>query len=94
MTITKETIDYIARLAKLSFTSEEKKELIQEFDEILTHFDALNEEDLKGVFFEAKATTQSKARPDQVVPFSHRKRLFKNAKAVHKQYIKIPKILD
>lgn len=49
MTITEETIKYVAALAKLNVNEEEKNKIAQELDHILDYIETMNELDTEGV---------------------------------------------
>ncbi len=49
MTINEETIRYVAALAKLSVSEEEKQKAMQDLDHILDYIETMNELDTEGV---------------------------------------------
>ncbi|TFG09126.1 MAG: Asp-tRNA(Asn)/Glu-tRNA(Gln) amidotransferase subunit GatC [Promethearchaeota archaeon] len=93
--ISKETIDYVAKLALLELSEEEKEKLAKQLNEIISYFNKLNDlntstveptthpiDDLKNVFREDipwKGLTNEEA--------------LKNAQYKKDGYIKAPKIL-
>ncbi|MCG8483616.1 MAG: Asp-tRNA(Asn)/Glu-tRNA(Gln) amidotransferase subunit GatC [Clostridia bacterium] len=94
MKISKEEVQYIAKLAKLSFSEEEIDQLSGEFDAILTHFDNLNKVDLENMpVYEFKEKV-SVLRKDDMKIFHEKQALFKNVKKMRETYIEIPKIVE
>lgn len=92
--ISTETISYIAKLAKLKFTEKEALEFANEFKDILTHFENIDNEDLTDI--DAKTTEEKKSvlRKDTVSYHDDKKELFKNAKELREGYISIPKVIE
>jgi aspartyl-tRNA(Asn)/glutamyl-tRNA(Gln) amidotransferase subunit C len=94
MKITTETINYIAKLAKLRFNEEEAETFAKEFEGILDHFQNLDKEDL---IMEGLATSQegkSILRKDELRPFENKEELFQNAKGMKENYLSIPKVIE
>jgi aspartyl-tRNA(Asn)/glutamyl-tRNA(Gln) amidotransferase subunit C len=94
MTIDQETIEYIAKLAKLKFSPEEIKEFSQEFEMVLDHFKNIENEDLSQYDVYAVEESKSVLREDQVKPFDQSTDLFKNTLEIQNDYIIIPKIVE
>lgn len=94
MKINKDEVSYIAKLAKLSFTEEEREKFINEFHNILTHFENIENENLDEIDINTVSTTQSVLREDKVKVFEDKEDLFRNAKTIRGTSIEIPKILE
>lgn len=95
MKIDKKTVEYIANLARLSLTKEEKETFTKQLDKILTYIDKLNELDtssieptfhplpLKNVF-----------REDEVKPSLPKEEALANAPEKEKSCFKVPRIIE
>ncbi|OPL08726.1 MAG: hypothetical protein AVO33_09100 [delta proteobacterium ML8_F1] len=94
MKVTKEEVEYIARLAHLEFTAEEALNLAGEFTAILEHFDQLAQEDLSGYGMDTFEKEGLRLREDRVVPFEHFGELFNNTASMAGTAVKIPKVVD
>lgn len=94
MIVDKDTIKYIAKLAKLKFTENEAEELAKEFEDILSHFDNIDKEDLAGIEMSSFDGERSVVRKDEVKAFYNKQELFQNAKQMKDGYITIPKVLE
>ncbi|ABR49517.1 glutamyl-tRNA(Gln) amidotransferase, C subunit [Alkaliphilus metalliredigens QYMF] len=94
MKVNIETINYIAKLAKLKFTEEEAIDFANEFEGILSHFESIDNEDLTEIDFSSQAYTQSVLREDISKNFENKKALLKNAKGMKDNYIVIPKVIE
>ena len=95
MKFDKETVKYIAKLAKLSFNEAESQELASEFEVILEHLKNLENVDLAGVEDGIKSEEGGTfIREDKSVVFDDKDKLFRNAREIRDGYIVIPKVLD
>ncbi|MFA6941323.1 MAG: Asp-tRNA(Asn)/Glu-tRNA(Gln) amidotransferase subunit GatC [Clostridiaceae bacterium] len=94
MKIDKSTVDYIAKLAKLSLTDEKSEKMAKEFEAILTHFQSLNNADLDDVKIDYKDNIKPVFRKDETSVFEDKKKLFQNAKSLEGSSIKVPKIIE
>lgn len=95
MKLSVEEVRYIAKLAKLSFTVEEEQKLLKDFDEILSHFEAINSIDLSDI--EAKSyfeTEEQFLRSDEPVFFEDRDKLFRNICSMREFFIQVPRIIE
>jgi aspartyl-tRNA(Asn)/glutamyl-tRNA(Gln) amidotransferase subunit C len=90
----KNTIRYIAGLAKLKFTENEADEFAAEFEKILGHFENIEKEDLAGFDLNPEFGESSVLRKDEVKSFEDRQELFKNARETRDGSIVIPKVLE
>lgn len=94
MKISKEEVGYIAKLAKLSFTEEETERFVEEFDNILTHFENIDKENLDGLDVNIFHKAESVMREDKVKIFKNKKELFRNVKNMRNRSIEIPKVIE
>ena len=94
MKVDKDTIQYIARLAKLEFTEEEAARFAGEFDKILGHFENIDKEDLTGLDEGPESGAETILRRDEVKPFDNRQELFRNTKQMRDGFLAIPKVLE
>lgn len=95
MKITEETVDKVAELAKLEFSADEKRGLIQDMDKILTFMDKLNELDTDGVEPLIYMTDEVNAlRKDEVISDITHEEALKNAPKKDSDYFRVPKVLE
>jgi len=94
MKVDKNTIRYIAGLAKLKFTENEADEFAAEFEKILGHFENIDKEDLAGLDLNPEFGQSSVLRKDEVRNFEDKQELFKNAREMRDGFITIPKVLE
>ncbi|CUU47636.1 Asp-tRNA(Asn)/Glu-tRNA(Gln) amidotransferase subunit GatC [Clostridium beijerinckii] len=94
MKVSIDEVKYIAKLSKLRFSDEEAAEFAKEFENILEHFQYLNELDLDiKEDIDNKAELKPVVRKDEVKQFEC-KDLFRNVKDMQETYIKVPKIIE
>ncbi|MDF2883870.1 MAG: glutamyl-tRNA amidotransferase [Clostridiaceae bacterium] len=93
--IKKEEVSYIAKLAKLRFTDEEKDELVKEFEAILGHFHSIDKLDLDAVDLNKYShDIKPVFREDAVKIYDDKDKLFQNVKSKRETYIQVPKIIE
>ncbi|WP_294375118.1 Asp-tRNA(Asn)/Glu-tRNA(Gln) amidotransferase subunit GatC [uncultured Clostridium sp.] len=94
MNVTIDEVNYIAKLAKLSFTEEEAAKFAGEFEGILENFKYLNELDLE-IHDDDVEEKELKPilRKDEVKKFECND-LFRNVKDKQDTYIRVPKIIE
>jgi aspartyl-tRNA(Asn)/glutamyl-tRNA(Gln) amidotransferase subunit C len=93
--ITVKDVEYVAALAQLELTDEEKTRLTRELSDIIDHVEQLNSLDTKGV--EPMMHTLdivNVLREDAVEPSLSRDEALKNAPDTDGEYFLVPKILD
>ncbi|MBC2460250.1 Asp-tRNA(Asn)/Glu-tRNA(Gln) amidotransferase subunit GatC [Clostridium beijerinckii] len=94
MKVSIDEVKYIAKLSKLRFSDEEAAKFAKEFENILEHFQYLNELDLDiKEDIDNKAELKPVVRKDEVKQFEC-KDLFRNVKDMQDTYIKVPKIIE
>ena len=94
MKVSREEVNYIAKLANLKFSQDEMDKLLKEFESILEHFENLEQEDLKGFNMYTFDEKSLRTRKDEVVDFENREELFSNVKKMRDNCIEIPKVVD
>ncbi|HCX05072.1 MAG TPA: Asp-tRNA(Asn)/Glu-tRNA(Gln) amidotransferase GatCAB subunit C [Clostridiales bacterium] len=94
MKVSREEVEYIAKLANLKFSSNEMDKLLKEFESILEHFENLDQEDLKGYDMYSFEEKSLRTREDKVVDFENKSELFSNVKKMRDKFIEIPKVVD
>lgn len=94
MKVSIDEVKYIAQLSKLKFSDEEAAKFAVEFENILEHFQYLNELDLEIKDDQNyKGELKPVVRKDEVKVFEC-KDLFRNVKDMQDTYIKVPKIIE
>jgi aspartyl-tRNA(Asn)/glutamyl-tRNA(Gln) amidotransferase subunit C len=105
MRITDKDVSYIADLANLELTAQERQHMVKDLDSILSYIDKLNELDTSDVPPMAQlaaagenAVTDSKSIPasreDQLRPCLPRTEAMQNAPATDGQFFKVPKVIE
>ena len=94
MKVSREEVEYIAKLANLKFSPNEMDKLLKEFESILDHFENLKKEDLEGFDMYSFDEKSLRIRKDEVVGFENREKLFSNVKKMRDNCIEIPKVVD
>jgi len=94
MAVDIETIDKLAKLAKLEFKSEEKQEIVEDLERMLAFVNQLKDVDTEGVepliyMLEEKG----RMRSDETFQNTSQKDALKNAPDKDSDYIKVPKVL-
>jgi aspartyl-tRNA(Asn)/glutamyl-tRNA(Gln) amidotransferase subunit C len=94
MPITVKDVEKIARLAKLSFTEEEKEKFSRQLGQIIDYVEKLNELDTEKVppTYHVVAV-HNVFRKDEVKPSMPREEVLKNAPAKKKGYFSVPKVI-
>jgi len=88
-------INYVARLARISLSSEEEKKLGAQLGNILGYIEKLNEADVSGVEPTAHAfPLVNVTRPDEVRPSMPTEEALRNAPAQAGGLFIVPKIVE
>lgn len=93
MTITQETVQHVAKLARLELTPEETERYTQDLGKILSLVEELNEVDLSQVELDMDTSTETVFRADKPVREFTREELIKNAPSEEDGFFRVPKIL-
>lgn len=92
--ITREEVERIAGLAKLSFSEEEIDGFTEQFDSIVAYVEKLNEVDTEGVEPMARASTDiTEPRADEVGEMLDQSEALKNAPKKLEGFFSVPKVL-
>ena len=96
MKITREMIEHVADLARLSFSEEEFEGFVSQLNEILQHVDRLNELDTSDVpptshmFFTKTPMREDKAR-EEASPVAE---LLENAPRRQERFFVVPRVIE
>ncbi|MBI4427499.1 MAG: Asp-tRNA(Asn)/Glu-tRNA(Gln) amidotransferase subunit GatC [Ignavibacteriales bacterium] len=94
MAVTLKDVEYIAKLARLKFTEEEKQKLAHQLNEILSYIDQLNKIDTSKVEPMTHVVDLSNVfREDVVKPGVSSDEALKNAPAKSDKFFKVPKVI-
>ncbi len=93
--VTKETVEYVARLARIAITEAQKEYLTSQLSKILDYIDKLKQldtadvEPLRGLYQQRNVW-----RADSAVAHPAREAILKNAPSSQDGYFKIPKVIE
>ncbi len=94
MTVDDNTVDYLANLAKLQFSGEDKAAIRKDLENVLSLVEKLQEVDTEGVEPLIHMTVeQNELREDQAVDELTQEEALSNAPQKDSDYIKVPKFL-
>lgn len=94
MSVTIEQVEKIALLAKLSFTDEEKQVFVDQFNQILSYVEKLNELDTSQVEPTFHVLEQVNVlRDDRVEPWLTQEEVLANAPRAHHGFFSVPKVI-
>lgn len=95
MAISKETVRYVANLARLGITPEEEELFSNQLNHILGHVEQINRLNTGGIEPTFHAVTLSNVtRPDTVRPGIDRDEILKLAPKEHDGHYAVPKIIE
>jgi aspartyl-tRNA(Asn)/glutamyl-tRNA(Gln) amidotransferase subunit C len=95
MAVTLEDVEHVANLARLEFSDDEKKTLMNQLNKILEYMEKLNELDTSNVEPLAQVIPLSNVfREDVVKPSSPVSEVLKNAPAKTDKFFKVPKVIE
>ncbi len=94
MEFTRESVEHIAKLAKLEFDENKLDAFQSEFIKIMDHFENLSDIKLEDVDINDIEGKKSVLRSDDVHRFEDLEALTKNVKKMRDGYIEIPKVVD
>ncbi len=92
--IDQETIDHVAKLARLDLTDAEKEQYTQELTNIIQLIESLNTMDVSQVTLELDASQEVPFREDLPQQRFDRKDLLKIAPEPEEGFFRVPKILE
>lgn len=94
MSVNVKDVEYVARLARLSFSHEEKEKLTAELNEVLTYMEQLNSLDTTGVEPLAHVIElENVLRDDAVRECVSRDEALRNAPDKTDEFFKVPKVI-
>jgi len=95
MAVTLKDVEHVASLARLEFSDEEKKTLMNQLNKILEYMEKLNELDTSNVEPLAQVVPLSNVfRADVVKPSNPVGEVLKNAPAKTDKFFKVPKVIE
>ena len=95
MKITQETVQYVAGLAKLSISEEEKQKIAGDLDRILDYIETMNELDTEGIEpMSHVLPVKNVFREDVVTNQENREQLLKNAPKQKDGSYAVPKTVE
>lgn len=95
MKISVEDVEYVAKLARLRLSDEEKDEFVVQLNDILTYMDKLNELDTRDVEPTSHVIpVKNVLRADEVGEFPPREPSLGNAPEREKGFYKVPRIIE
>jgi len=95
MKITKDMVEYVANLARLNLTEQEKERLTEDMAEILAYVDKLNELDTSGVEPTSHVMPIYNVLREDVVKESYdREIILENAPSKEDGCFKVPKVVE
>ena len=94
MSVTIEQVDDIARLAKLSFSQDEKEKFVEQFNQILDYMEKLNELDTSEVEPTYNVLALNNVmRKDEVKPWLSQDEALANAPRSNHGFFSVPKVI-
>jgi aspartyl-tRNA(Asn)/glutamyl-tRNA(Gln) amidotransferase subunit C len=96
MSITEKDVIYVADLANLELTDQERQRMVKDLDSILTYIDRLNVLNTDSVppMAQVSATTDTPCREDVLRPSLPHKEAMANAPATDGDFFKVPKVIE
>lgn len=94
MKVSVNDVEYIAKLAKLKFSDDELEKMTKEFENILGHFEAIDNVNLDDINLNEFDKVNTEFRKDEVVVFEDKKKLFSNVKSMRGTSIEVPKVIE
>jgi len=90
----KKSVEYVANLARIRITAEEKDSLEEQLSKIIGYIDKLKELDVEGVEpLRGASISRDVFREDKVIPSNCREDILKNSPSREGDYFKIPKVI-
>ena len=95
MSVTKKDVEYVADLARLSFSEEQKEALIHDLNSVLGYMEKLNSLETDAVDIIVNPVyIENKFREDEIKPSMSEKEVLKNAPQKLEEYIVVPKVIE
>ena len=94
MSVTIQDVEYVANLARLSFSKEEKERMTTQLNSILEYMDQLNALDTSGVEpLSHVIELKNVFRPDEHTEGVDRDAALQNSPARSEEFFKVPKVI-
>ncbi len=94
MKITREEIEYVAKLARLELTEAEKETFTGQMDAILAYVDKLNELDTDGIIPTSHAVPMENAFREDVTALHRLDNALANAPDRVESFFRVPKVIE
>ena len=95
MKLSTQDVEYVAKLARLEVTNQEKEKFTAQLNDILLYIDKLNELDTTGVAPMSHAIAVTNAfREDKVSESLGTQRALANAPDARGEFFRVPKVID
>lgn len=95
MKLSTQDVEYVAKLARLEVTNQEKEKFTAQLNDILLYIDKLNELDTKGVAPMSHAIAVTNAfREDRVLESLGTEKALANAPSARGEFFRVPKVID
>jgi aspartyl-tRNA(Asn)/glutamyl-tRNA(Gln) amidotransferase subunit C len=100
MKVTEKEVNYVADLANLELTAEERTRMVRDLNSILEHVDTLGELDTSQVAPMAQVMTTGVSelgysrREDMLRPSLPHDEALRNSPAPHADFFKVPKVIE
>jgi len=91
--VTVETVDHVARLARLSLTAEERETFARQLDQILAYAESIQSLDTDAVPPMSHALTSEMVREDTPAPSLDRARVLEAAPDAADNLFRVPRVL-
>lgn len=95
MSVSKNDVEYVAELARLSFSEEEKQDLMVDLNSVLGYIEKLKELDTENTDIIVNPYyIENKFREDEIEPSMELSAVLNNAPDKLEEYVVVPKIID
>ncbi|MFA9399069.1 MAG: Asp-tRNA(Asn)/Glu-tRNA(Gln) amidotransferase subunit GatC [Clostridiaceae bacterium] len=95
MSVSKKDVEYVAELARLDFTEDEKQSLIGDLNSVLGYIEKLNELDTEDVDIIVNPYyIENKFREDIITESMDLQDVIKNSPMNLEEYIVVPKVIE
>ena len=98
MKVTEKDVSYVADLANLELTDQERQRMLKDLNSILDYIDRLNELDTSNVPPMAQVSgisgSQDNLREDELHPCLPHAEAMKNAPETDGEFFKVPKVIE
>ena len=97
MKVTEKDVTYVADLANLELTDQERQRMVKDLNSILDYIDLLNQLDTSNVPPMAQVSasgTATAGRADVLAPCLPHEEAMRNAPATDGEFFKVPKVIE